>query len=497
MCRSRAACDSEPVRPMRSSSAILPGPTACLRPKSTRKRMAGIGMRCRQVGRGAWVALVAAVLPRYIQMNITIGAARTSSVRTVILEHGKMRKQILTTAAILTGCAAATGAAAVDIGADTRVGGQIFFDVSHISLQNENSSGAKIDAAPTGTGFDVKRFYLSIDHRVNDVWSADLTTDAQFSTASTATVTTSTGNTTVLTNQNSSGGVSEVFIKKLYLEGKFDRAFVVHIGSYDMPWDRFVESLYGYRYIEKTTTDRLGFSNTTDWGLNASGSLGDGDLVTYAASVVNGAGYKNPTRTKDVDFEGRIGVKPADWLTLGAAFYSGHLAQINASNENFPSNTATRLDFVAGVNYAGFRVGAEYFGAKNYKTVKDAASAAFGTSAIVTASGAVPVSDKADGFSGWASYAFDAQWSVFGRYDEAKLSKDVAPDLKDKYLNIGLAYKPIKALDFALVYKNEKVNNGSTSISGADANGSYAIGGANGTRNGTFDELGLYAQWVF
>ena len=311
-----------------------------------------------------------------------------------------MRKQILTTAATLIGCAAATSASAVDIGGDTRVGGQIFFDVSHISLQNENSSGAKIDAAPTGTGFDVKRFYLSIDHKFNDVWSADLTTDAQFSTASTAAVTTSTGNTTVLTNQNSSGGVTEVFIKKLYLEGKFDRAFVVHIGSYDMPWDRFVESLYGYRYIEKTTTDRLGFSNTTDWGLNATGSLGDGDLVTYAASVVNGAGYKNPTRTKDVDFEGRIGVKPLDWLTLGAGFYSGHLAQINASNANFPSNTATRFDFVAGVNYAGFRVGAEYFDAKNYKTVKDAASAAFGTSAIVTASGAAPVSDKADGFSG-------------------------------------------------------------------------------------------------
>jgi hypothetical protein len=404
-----------------------------------------------------------------------------------------MRRQILPAAVILIGCTAATSAAAVDIGGDTRVGGQIFYDVSHISLQNENSSGAKVDTAPTGTGFDVKRFYLIIDHRFNDVWSADLTTDAQFSTASTATL----SNTTVLTNQNTSGGVSEVFIKKLYLEGKFDRGFVVHIGSYDMPWDRFVESLYGYRYIEKTATDRLGFSNTTDWGLNATGSLGDGDLVTYAASVVNGAGYKNPTRTKDVDFEGRIGVKPVDWLTLGAGFYSGHLAQINATNENFPSNTATRFDFVAGVSWAGLRVGAEYFDAKNYKTVKDAASAAFGTSAIVTASGAVPVSDKADGFSGWASYAFDAQWSVFGRYDEAKLSKDVAPNLKDKYLSIGVAYKPIKPLDFALVYKNEKVNNGSTSISGADANGSYAIGGANGTRNGTFEEVGLYAQWVF
>ncbi len=60
-----------------------------------------------------------------------------------------------------------------------------------------------------------------------------------------------------------------------------------------------------------------------------------------------------------------------------------------------------------------------------------------------------------------------------------------------------MAYKPIKALDFALVYKNEKVDNGSTSISGADANGSYTIGGANGLRDGTFDEVGLYAQWQF
>src|ERR1700716_3943709 len=227
MCRSRAACDSEPVRPMRSSSAILPGPTACLRPKSTRKRMAGMGMRCRPG-------------------HTYAGQECTRSFRSTA-----MRRPILPAAAILIGCTAATSAAAVDIGGDTKVGGQIFFDVSHISLQNENSSGAKIDAAPTGTGFDVKRFYLSIDHRFNDVWSADLTTDAQFSTASTATVTTSTGNTTVLTSQNSSGGVSEVFIKKLYLEGKFDRGFVVHIGSYDMPWDRFVEGLFGYRYIEK------------------------------------------------------------------------------------------------------------------------------------------------------------------------------------------------------------------------------------------------------
>jgi hypothetical protein len=125
--------------------------------------------------------------------------------------------------------------------------------------------------------------------------------------------------------------------------------------------------------------------------------------------------------------------------------HTSAIIQNTASTATVTTSTGNTT-VLAGVNYAGFRVGAEYFDAKNYKTVTDAASAAFGTSAIVTASGAVPVSDKADGFSGWASYAFDAQWSVFGRYDEVKLSKDVAPDLKDKYLNIGVAYKPIKAL---------------------------------------------------
>jgi hypothetical protein len=407
-----------------------------------------------------------------------------------------MRKQILCAGALLGFCAAAP-ALAIDVGSDTTVGGLAFFDVSHISLQNEDSKGVKSDAPPTGTGFDVKRFYLIVDHKFNDIWSANLTTDAQFSTASTATVTTPTGTTTAITNQNSSGGVTEVMIKKLYLQAKFDPGFIVRAGSADMPWDPYVESLYGYRYVEKTLTDRLGFSNTTDWGANAGGAFGEHELISYSASVVNGGGYKNPTRTKDVDFEGRVAVKPVEWLSAGVGFYDGHLGQINASNETFPSNTATRLDATVGVVYSGLRVGGEYFSAKNYKTVKDIKGAAFGTSAVVTTSGSQPVSDKAEGFASWASYAFAEQWSVFGRYDNVKLSKDVAPNLKDTYFNVGVAYKPARQLDFALVYKNEKVENGSTTVSAGNANSSYAIGGANATHEGTFDEFGLYARWAF
>jgi hypothetical protein len=73
--------------------------------------------------------------------------------------------------------------------------------------------------------------------------------------------------------------------------------------------------------------------------------------------------------------------------------------------------------------------------------------------------------------SGWISYAFNVRYSVFARYDDVKLSRDVSPQLKDKYFKVGVAYKPIKNIDVGLVYKDERVNNGSATVSGADANG--------------------------
>ncbi|MEJ0005548.1 MAG: hypothetical protein WDM77_03965 [Steroidobacteraceae bacterium] len=60
-----------------------------------------------------------------------------------------------------------------------------------------------------------------------------------------------------------------------------------------------------------------------------------------------------------------------------------------------------------------------------------------------------------------------------------------------------MSFKPLKPIDIALVYKNEKVTDGAVAISGADAGGSYTIGGANGTTNGKFSEIGLYLQYRF
>ena len=86
---------------------------------------------------------------------------------------------------------------------------------------------------------------------------------------------------------------------------------------------------------------------------------------------------------------------------------------------------------------------------------------------------------------------------MFGRYDSAKLSKDVLPGLKDTYAHVGVVYKPNKKVDLALVYKNEKVENGAIGISSADANSSYLIGGTKATNGGKFNEIGVYAQYSF
>jgi hypothetical protein len=390
------------------------------------------------------------------------------------------------------GCGLSSAAMAqTEIAPNTTVGGQMFADFGYIKNQQKGN-----EVNPTGVGFDIKRFYLIVDHRFNDVWSADLTTDAQYINSPSITVNPA-PTTPTTTSTTNSGAVAEVFIKKLYLQAKLSDAFVLHAGSFTSPWAPFAESLYAYRWVEKTTNDRLGFANTADWGIHATGAFAQPG-INYALSVVNGAGYKNPSRSKDVDFEGMVNYVSPFGVTVGAGFYSGHLGQVNAANQDFAKNTASRWNVAIGYTIAGFRVGGEYFNAKNYKTVNNITAGVYGTSAVIatTATGVVP-KDKASGGSVWASYAITDQYNVFARYDDATLSKDVLSGLKDKYVNVGFGYKPIKPLDLALVYKYEKVDHGVNSLSGADANGNYTIGGTNASSSGKFSEVGVYFAYKY
>jgi hypothetical protein len=335
----------------------------------------------------------------------------------------------------------ASGGASADVSTDggkTTIGAKTFIDFTNI----DQSSDGKASPA-NGTGIDVKRFYLSFDHSFDAVWSANFMTDF---------------------NYVSTDGETQVFVKTVYLQAKLSDAFVARAGSAQLPWVPFVEDLYGYRYVEKLLIDRLNFGTTTDWGVHANGKLGDG-LASYAVSVVNGGGFKNPTRSKSMDVEGRVGLQPVAGLTIAFGLHDGKLGK---DLEGAPAlHSAERWDAVIGYVDPRFRLGAEYFSAKNWNQVLKAAT------------------DKSDGISGWVSINPAEKFSFFARFDSAKPSKDLAPALKDTYYNVGVAYHVRKGIDAALVGKHEEIKHGTF----ATANGTIG-----GTNQGKYNEIGV---WTF
>ncbi len=336
--------------------------------------------------------------------------------------------------------------------ANTTIGGRSFFNVSNIHQTSTNLSGDTTDTAANGTQTELKRFYLIVDHRFDDTFSANLTTDFRY-------------------NTNGTSKDTVVFVKKAYVQAKLSPALFVRVGEADLAWAPYVESLYGYRFVENTLIDRTKFGTTTEWGVHVGGTFGDG-FVSYAASAVNGSGYKTLSRNSDtIDLEGRINVNPVKNVSIGIGGYRGKLGKSAANLPDFATpNTATRIDAAAAYTDKRIRLGVEYFAVSNWNTVTS------------------PSSDKSSGWSGFGSFAFTPKISVFGRYDWLKPSKDLTPSMRDNYFNLGLDYKPISPLDLAIVYKHDKVKNGQL----ATSNGTIG-----GEAYGRYDEVGIFGQLTF
>lgn len=296
---------------------------------------------------------------------------------------------------------------------DTTIGGKMYVDFTNIDQKNSDTG----KTAASGTGLDVKRFYLSVTHQFDDIWSANLTTDFNY-----------------VSNDNE----TNLFVKKAYVQGKFDQAAVLRLGSADMPWIPFVENYYGMRYVENTLTDRLHYANSADWGVHLGGDFGANKSVNYAVSVVNGNGYKNPSRSNSVDVEGRVGFVPFENMVVAVGGYSGKLGKDVQGTTT--DNTASRGDFLLAYASKQFRLGAEYFTAKNWNNVL------------------TPYQDKADGYSLWGSVAVADGVSLFARYDNAKTSKDRDHDAKDTYYNAGVEFQITKGFKLAGVWKHEKAD---------------------------------------
>jgi hypothetical protein len=342
---------------------------------------------------------------------------------------------------------------------NTKVGATVYTDLSNIS--QSPSPNAK-----NGTGFDVKRAYLTVEHSFNSVYSANLTADFAPGASS-------------FTNGGTIVGAET--IKYAFVQAAYDPAFIVQAGAAKTPWIPFVEDLYGYRYIDKVIIDQNKFGNSSDWGVNAHGDFGKG-LLDYSVSVLDGNGYKSPDRSQTMDVEGRVNL---NWNGFVAAVggYTGKLSQ-DFQGVATPVHNVDREDALVAYVAGPIRIGAEWFQANDWKVVTKA------------------VSDKSDGESIFGSYNFTPQWALFGRYDWENPSKDIDSAEKYTYANIGISYEPVKTVDIALVYKHESISHAPTTGAAASALG---VGYTDGTTtlgnathpNAKYDEVGVFTQFKF
>jgi hypothetical protein len=345
---------------------------------------------------------------------------------------------------------------------NTTISGKSFFNVSNIDQKSTNLAGVTSDNIQNGTQTELKRFYVGVDHKFNDTFSANITTDFRY-------------------NANGTSKDVLVFVKKAFLQAKFSPAFTVRVGAADLPWVPFAEGLYGYRFVENTLIDRTKFGTSTDWGVHVFGAFAN-NLVSYQVSAIDGAGYKTLSRSSNtIDLEGRLSVNPIKPITLAVGGYTGKLGKSNDTLD--VRHRATRFNAIAAYTDKRIRAGLEYFRAKNWNNIQTAAEPAPAPNTP---------NDKSHGWSAFGSFAFTPTISAFGRYDWVKPTSltllGTHGPVKDHYFNVGVDYKPIAPLDFALVWKRERASNGNISTS----NGT--IGGLD---HGVYNEVGLFGQLAF
>lgn len=336
---------------------------------------------------------------------------------------------------------------------NTTVSGRMYYDVTNIS---NKANGVKSPASGNGTNFDIKRFYVGIDHVFNDMFSANVTTDTTF---------------------DGGTGAGQIYLKKAYLQAKIDPLLTVRVGAADTPWIPYVESIYGMRYFEQTLVDRTKFGTSSDWGVHVLGTAFDG-ILNYDLAAVNGGGYKKipvgagTNRADSFDYEGRVNAVYKGF-NLAVGGYTGKLGTTFGTPTY---HTAERFNVLGAYVADGMRLGVEYFNANDF-------------SAALVAS--PTVGDAAHGVSGFGSYYFLPQWAGFARYDWVATNTRTAPGKNNEYYTLGVTWSPIRIVDVSLAYKHDAVGGGSFT----DANGT--IGSTTGVKTGSYNEVGLWGdfQW--
>jgi hypothetical protein len=314
----------------------------------------------------------------------------------------------------------------------TTIGGKLFLDTTHL---NQYKNGKRTDVSRDGA--DLTRFYIDIDHRFSEVWSAHLTTDI---------------------NWLRDDSPTDLWVKRAYLQGAFGRELTLRLGVADLPWTPFVNSWSGYRYIDKELVSRLKYGGSVDWGVHLLGAVGERGQLQYATALVSGSSYKRPRTGDSPDVEGRVAWQPNQYTVLAVGAYDGKRALDGGVHVTW--HRARRWDAMAAYADQRFRFGGQYFRAIDWNEVR------------------LVRGDRASGWSVWGSMKFGPHWALFARHDQADTSERIDPTRHERYDNLGLEWDISRQLRVAAAYKHERITHPDSTLS-------------------AFNELGLWAQIGF
>ncbi|MGE8279752.1 MAG: hypothetical protein ACN6O2_04885 [Stenotrophomonas sp.] len=321
-------------------------------------------------------------------------------------------------AAGLLGLCLPLAAAAQDATPATKVSAQIFVNASQLDRDGVVSDDE-------GLALDLKRTFITVDHRFNENWSAQVTTDFQWS-------------------RNSDP--SDLWLRHAYLQRSFGKGNWLRFGNAPLPWIQQESVREGYRYVDGALITRAKMGNAADYGVHGQYTHGD---LTYAASVVTGGGYQKPRLGRRADVEARVGWVPLKGVELAVGGYRGTRAQ--DAGDRPREHTAQRWNAMASWVGERARVGAQYFRAEDWSRVVK------------------PGSDDQRGWSGWASYQLSPQYAVFTRHEETRMSLDIDPRTRERYSMVGVEWKPNRHLRLAAVGKQVRAETAKSRLESHEA----------------------------
>ncbi|MFQ6673630.1 MAG: hypothetical protein ACE5GH_02450 [Fidelibacterota bacterium] len=205
----------------------------------------------------------------------------------------------------------------------TRISSLIFFDLAYDT--------------PRGSSFNVTRTYLDIRSRTADDVTLRITSDV---------------------GRTREDDPLVLFLKHAYLSWNTSLG-VLEAGVQPTNYFGPTKKTWGYRFVEKFPTDRVGFGATADLGVSLRKEVFP--RLNVHAAVYNGPGYKN----QENDSYKRVSVllsygeqelnRRPGWNTGGAVSYEPY--EVPASTDRQTKITALLFGGYASTN---FRIGGEY-----------------------------------------------------------------------------------------------------------------------------------------